>query len=79
MATSQSKKRSLNGHEAEPTSIKRAKLLDDSESESEGGGVAIGEDFKINTEYAERFEHNEKRKERHRRKCLYMRSTVFLY
>lgn len=56
----------------EPPSKKQRKLLDDessSDSGDESGGVPIGmqspEDsgFKINEEYARRFEHNKKREE----------------
>lgn len=44
---------------------KKAKLLDDTddEGESDHGGVQL----KVNAEYAQRFEHNKKRAERHRR------------
>lgn len=42
-------------------------LLDDSESESDGGGAPVGDTpFTVNEEYARRFEHNKKREERHR-------------
>ena len=38
-----------------------------SEDESEGGGALLeDESFKINEEYAKRFEHNKKREELHR-------------
>ncbi|CAG1971633.1 unnamed protein product [Fusarium graminearum] len=50
----------------EPKNSKR-NLLDDSDSESEDGGAAIAaSDFKVNEEFARRFEHNKKREERQR-------------
>jgi hypothetical protein len=62
-------------HDQEPQSQKTANLLDDSDSASDGGsdgGVNLGEaDFKVNTEYARRFEHNKKREEMHKCKSLY--------
>lgn len=57
--------------------IKKAKLLDysDSEgSEGENGGVTL----RVNDEYAARFEHNKKRAERHRCK-LRLVVTCILY
>jgi protein KRI1 len=51
--------------------VKPAKrnLLDDSDSDSDSGGAAIADPgFKVNKEYAARFEHNKKREERQRRK-----------
>ncbi|RJE19376.1 Ribosome biogenesis protein Kri1 [Aspergillus sclerotialis] len=55
----------------EPPSKKPRKLLDEdssSDSGNESGGVPIGEgtdyNFKINEEYARRFEHNKKREEK---------------
>ncbi|RMY04935.1 hypothetical protein D0866_15268, partial [Hortaea werneckii] len=67
------------GHTSTSRPAKRAKLLSDNEassSEDEGGrkaGVALPPQpdeaqngFKINAEYAKRFEHNKKREERHR-------------
>lgn len=60
----------------EPPSKKARKLLDDdnsSDSGDESGGVAIGNvdnDFKVNEEYARRFEHNKKREEL--RQCKYI-------
>ena len=36
----------------------------DSDSDSQGVSVAVGADFKINEEYARRFEYNKKREER---------------
>lgn len=52
----------------EPPAKKPRKLLDDDSSDSgdEDGGVSIGNHdagFKINEEYARRFEHNKKREE----------------
>jgi protein KRI1 len=51
---------------------KRAKLLDDSDSENSSndgeGGVSLGShepELKVNEEYARRFEHNQKRAELH--------------
>ncbi|EED20115.1 ribosome biogenesis protein Kri1 [Talaromyces stipitatus ATCC 10500] len=53
----------------EPPSKKPRKLLEDSESDSDSdsqGGVSVAPDagFKINEEYARRFEYNKKREER---------------
>ncbi|EQL00962.1 hypothetical protein OCS_03333 [Ophiocordyceps sinensis CO18] len=43
-------------------------LLDDSDSDSDGGAqVEEPAGFKVNEEYARRFEHNKKREEQHRR------------
>ena len=55
----------------EPPTKKPRKLFDNdsessSESENENGGVSIGNGdtgFKVNDEYARRFEHNKKREE----------------
>ncbi|CAH0028889.1 unnamed protein product [Clonostachys rhizophaga] len=45
----------------------KRKLLDDSDSDSDDGGAQIQESgFKVNEEYARRFEHNKKREELHR-------------
>ncbi|KAF5021045.1 hypothetical protein F66182_6923 [Fusarium sp. NRRL 66182] len=50
----------------DPKNSKR-NLLDDSDSESEDGGAAVaGPDFKVNEDFARRFEHNKKREERQR-------------
>ncbi|KAF9775339.1 hypothetical protein IL306_006562 [Fusarium sp. DS 682] len=50
----------------EPKNTKRT-LLDDSDSESEDGGAVIGTTgFKVNEDFARRFEHNKKREERQR-------------
>lgn len=66
-STSKSK-RELNGDSTviENRPQKKAKLLDntdDEESEAETGAAG----FKVNEEYARRFEHNKKRAEQHRR------------
>lgn len=59
----------------EPPSKKSRTLLDDdssSDSGNESGGVPIDNtnyDFKINEEYARRFEYNKKREER--QQCMY--------
>lgn len=57
-----------------PPSKKSRKLLDDSssDSEDESGGVPISNEdvvFKINEDYARRFEHNKKREEMQQRKA----------
>ncbi|KAF2101271.1 Krr1-domain-containing protein, partial [Rhizodiscina lignyota] len=56
-------------------SPKRAKLIDDFEDDSDGG-VALenGDGFKVNEEYAKRFEHNAKRAELHRLEEKYGKS-----
>ena len=62
----------------EPPTKKPRKLLDDdssSDTGDESGGVAInnqadGFNFKINEDYARRFEHNKKREEIMKRECL---------
>jgi protein KRI1 len=55
---------------AEPTKINKQSLLDDSDASSDDesmGGVKLEEPgFKINEEYAKKFEHNSKRAELHR-------------
>lgn len=56
----------------EPPAKKPRKLLDDdssSESGDESGGVSLNTNngFKINEEYARRFEHNKKREEMQKR------------
>lgn len=52
-----------------PAKKPRQLLADDSSSDSgeEGGGVSIGDQFKINDDYARRFEHNKKREELQKR------------
>lgn len=48
-------------------SKRKLQLDSDTESDSEDGGVALQNDgFKVNEEYAQRFEHNKKREERQR-------------
>lgn len=59
----------------EPPAKKQRKALlsDDSEGESsDEGGVQLaeGKDFKINEEYAKRFEYNKKREEVQRCTCV---------
>lgn len=61
----------------EPPSKKMRKLLDEDSSSDSGedaGGVSIGNPadagFKINEEYAKRFEHNKKREEVQKRTFL---------
>ena len=74
----------------EPPSKRPRKLLDEdssSDSGDESGGVPIGEgtdyNFKINEEYARRFEHNKKREEK--QQCMYssrfdyFQHLIFLY
>lgn len=56
----------------EPPSKKPRKLMEDSDSDSDSdsqGGVSVAPDtgFKINEEYARRFEYNKKREERQQR------------
>lgn len=48
---------------AKETKAKKTTLFDDSDSDSNDGGVEL----KVNEDYAKRFEHNKKREERHRR------------
>lgn len=68
-------------HEKNPQ-LKKPNLLDDSDSssgEEESGGVALLEEpgFKINEEYAKRFEHNKKREELHRREYIGVSNLKF--
>ncbi|KAL6878017.1 KRI1-like family C-terminal domain-containing protein [Trichoderma longibrachiatum] len=50
-----------------PSNPNKRKLLDDSDSDSDDAGAAIGSSgFKVNEEYARRFEHNKKREEKQR-------------
>jgi predicted nucleic acid-binding Zn ribbon protein len=44
----------------------KRKLLDDSDSDSEDGGAALSNGFKVDEEFARRLEHNKKREERQR-------------
>lgn len=60
----------------EPPSKKMRKLLDDDSSDSgdDAGGVLVGKQspdssFKVNEDYARRFEHNKKREEVQKRMC----------
>lgn len=61
------------------------KLLDDnsdSESGDDAGGVPLGKQssdtgFKVNEDYARRFEHNKKREEVARRTCLHSTFSHF--
>lgn len=54
--------------------VARSNLLvdSDSESDSETGGAELVPEFKVNKEYAARFEHNKKREELVKRRCLYL-------
>ncbi|PVI01960.1 Krr1-domain-containing protein [Periconia macrospinosa] len=54
----------LNGQSDRPS--KKTKLLDDTDDEAEEEGDGAGASFKVNEEYARRFEHNKKREEQHR-------------
>lgn len=84
IATSSSngrKKIKAESHQKTPLQ-KSSNLLDDSDSdsnsdnESEDGGVPLEEtDFKINAEFARRFEHNKKREEL--QKCQFMNLHMF--
>lgn len=50
------------------TDNSKRNLLDDSDSDSDNGGARVADaGFKVNEEYARRFEHNKKREER--QKC----------
>lgn len=57
----------------EPPAKKSRKLLEDessSDSENESGGVSLGDAsgaFKVNEDYARRFEHNKRREEMQQR------------
>jgi hypothetical protein len=73
----------LNWTKMEPPAKKPRKLLDDdssSDSGDESGGVPITDQsepaFKINEEYARRFEHNKKREELQKCKSALLRSTT---
>lgn len=53
-----------------PSNSNKRKLLDDSDSDSDDAGAAIGSSgFKVNEEYARRFEYNKKREEKQRCTC----------
>jgi protein KRI1 len=64
---SSASKRELNGEPvvAEERPQKKAKLLDNTDDED--SEVETGAGFRVNEEYARRFEHNKKRAEQHRR------------
>ena len=51
--------------QGESSKLSKSKLLDESSSEDESGGGALLEEpgFKINQEFAKRFQHNKKREE----------------
>ena len=72
-ASTSSRKKSR--HE-EPVTLSKPSLLNDSDSSSSSedesvGGVELDSSaFKVNEEYAKRFEHNKKREELHR--CQYL-------
>ncbi|KAH8815718.1 KRI1-like family C-terminal-domain-containing protein [Xylogone sp. PMI_703] len=57
--------------------VEKTNLLDDSDSgsDSESGGAQLGAEFKINEEYARRFEHNKKREELQRLEEKYSKKT----
>lgn len=60
----------MTASKSKPSNPNKRKLLDDSDSDSDSddAGAAIGgSGFKVNEEYAHRFEHNKKREEKHRR------------
>lgn len=54
---------------------KRAKLLDDDDASSVSGGEEVS--FKINEEFARRFEYNKKREEKQRRMSRYALNSSF--
>lgn len=71
---SSASKRELNGEVAvAERPEKKAKLLDHTDDEDSDAETGAG--FKVNEEYARRFEHNKKRAEQHRR--VYFTSTVW--
>ncbi|KAJ4858440.1 KRI1-like family domain-containing protein [Trichoderma breve] len=49
-----------------PSNPNKRKLLDDSDSDSDDGAAIGSSSFKVNEEYARRFEHNKKREEKQR-------------
>lgn len=54
-----------------PDKMAKKNLFDEADSDSEGNQESRqeqGSEFKINKEYAQRFEHNKKREERQRRR-----------
>ncbi len=76
---SSASKRELNGDSvvAENRPQKKAKLLDNTDDEE--SDVETGAGFKVNEEYARRFEHNKKRAEQHRCKSEPVFICMFLY
>lgn len=67
----------------EPPSKKPRKFMEDSESDSDSdsqGGVSVAPDagFKINEDYARRFEYNKKREERQQRMLIKSRDSFRL-
>jgi protein KRI1 len=53
-------------------------LLDDSDSDRDGGGAAFGDSaLKVNQDFARRFEVNKRRAELHRRKLAALFSPAF--
>ena len=50
------------------STVPKRQLFDDDASVSDDGGAPL--ELKVNEEYANRFEHNKKREERHRRKSI---------
>ncbi|KFA46764.1 hypothetical protein S40293_06815 [Stachybotrys chartarum IBT 40293] len=58
--------------------VNKRKLLDDSDSDSDDGGAPVEAEagFKVNKEFARRFEHNKKREELHRLEEKYKNSKV---
>jgi len=56
---------------ADPPNFPKKALFEESDSDSDDGGAAVESgNFKVNSEYAKRFEHNKKREERQRRTYL---------
>jgi hypothetical protein len=58
-----------------PATVGKAKLLDDSDSEEDFHSAQqspVNHGFKINEEFARRFEHNKKREELQQRTCAHM-------
>ncbi|KAH6642768.1 ribosome biogenesis protein-like protein Kri1 [Boeremia exigua] len=74
---SSASKRELNGDSvvAENRPQKKVKLLD--HTDDEGSDVETGTGFKVNEEYARRFEHNHKRAEQHRLEEKYGKGRAF--
>jgi protein KRI1 len=68
---SSASKRELHGDAAatQDRPQKKAKLLDHTDDEDSDADTGAG--FKVNEEYARRFEHNKQRAEKHRRKPEY--------